>query len=210
MTLVERLARDRFLPVVVLDDVDEAEPLADALVAGGLGTVEVTLRTPAGLPALRRLAGRSDLLVGAGTVVEAEQVDAVVAAGARFVVTPGFDHSVVHRCRRLGVPVLPGVATASEVMAALSLGVDVVKLFPAGLLGGPAMVDALAGPFPGLRVVPSGGVTADSAPEYLARPSVPAVSGSWVTPRDLRSLGGPDGVRAAAARTLADLTAAGG
>jgi 2-dehydro-3-deoxyphosphogluconate aldolase/(4S)-4-hydroxy-2-oxoglutarate aldolase len=118
------------------------------------------------------------VLVGAGTVLTADQVDQAVEAGAAFIVTPGFSPAVVVRCLVLGVPVLPGVGSAGEVMAALEHGLDVVKLFPAALLGGPAMVDALAGPFPGVRLVPSGGVTAETAPDYLARPTVLAVSRS--------------------------------
>jgi 2-dehydro-3-deoxyphosphogluconate aldolase/(4S)-4-hydroxy-2-oxoglutarate aldolase len=118
------------------------------------------------------------VLVGAGTVTTPAQVDRVVEAGAAFVVTPGFRPAVVERCLALGVDVLPGVATAGEIMGALDLGVDVVKLFPAEVLGGVALVDALAGPFPGVRLVPSGGVTAERAPDYLARPSVLAVSRS--------------------------------
>ena len=179
MTFLGRLAADRYLPVVVLDSVADAGRVADAVVQAGLGIVEITLRTPAGLPGLATVAGRDDLLVGAGTVTSVAQVDAVVAAGARFVVTPGFHPPVVERCLALGVPVLPGVGTAGEVMGVLELGLDTVKLFPASVLGGTAMVDALARPFPTLRVVPSGGVTRDLTPEYLARPSVLAVSGSW-------------------------------
>ena len=111
-------------------------------------------------------------------MLTADQVDAVAEAGARFVVTPGFSASVVLRCQELGIPVLPGVSSATEVMAALDLGIDVVKLFPAALLGGPAMADALAGPFPGVRLVASGGVSVQTAPDYLSRPNVVAISRS--------------------------------
>lgn len=193
MNLFDDLGRSRRLPVVVLDGAASASAVIDSLVAGGLGTVEITLRTAAGLPAIEALASRTDVRVGAGTVVTMAQVDAVVEAGARFVVTPGFDRAVVERCLEHGVPVLPGVATPGEVMAALGLRLDVVKLFPARLLGGPHMVDALAGPFPGLRVVPSGGVTAANEAAYLARPSVLAVSGTWVKHR--RGFGDAGGLR---------------
>lgn len=181
--LLERLARDRFLPVAVLDAPEDALRLVEALAAGGLGTLEITLRSAAGLPGIERAAGHTDVLVGAGTVLTVDQVDAVVAAGAAYVVTPGFSHAVVERCLELAIPVLPGIATAGEVMAALSLGLDTVKLFPARQLGGIDMVDALLAPFPTLRVVPSGGIDLETAPGYLSRPAVLAVSGSWVTPR---------------------------
>ncbi|WKN48744.1 bifunctional 4-hydroxy-2-oxoglutarate aldolase/2-dehydro-3-deoxy-phosphogluconate aldolase [Nocardioides sp. Arc9.136] len=173
------LARDRVLPVVTPASVDDALAAVDRLGATGTGTLEVALRTGVAEAALARAAG-GPVLAGAGTVLVPEQVDRVVDAGAAFVVTPGFSAPVVERCLALGVPVLPGVATPGEVMAALSLGLDLVKLFPARELGGPAMVRALAGPFPGLRLVPSGGVTAASAAEYLALDAVLAVSGSWL------------------------------
>ena len=172
---LETLARERLLPLASPASVDDARRAVDTV---GSGLLEIALRRPGGLEALRAVAATPGVLVGAGTVLSAEQVDAVVDAGAAFVVTPGFSASVVDRCLVLGVPVLPGVSSAGEVMAALDLGVDVVKLFPAALLGGPAMADALAGPFPGVRLVPSGGVTAETAPDYLARPNVLAVSRS--------------------------------
>jgi 2-dehydro-3-deoxyphosphogluconate aldolase/(4S)-4-hydroxy-2-oxoglutarate aldolase len=173
------LARDRVLPLLTPRTADDAVAAVDRLAAAGTGTLEVALRTDV---AERALAAAADgpVLVGAGTVLSVEQVDRAVDAGARFVVTPGFSAPVVERCLRLGVPVLPGIATPGEAMAALGLGLDTVKLFPAAQLGGPAMVRALAGPFPGLRVVPSGGVTPMSAQEYLALPTVLAVSGSWL------------------------------
>jgi 2-dehydro-3-deoxyphosphogluconate aldolase/(4S)-4-hydroxy-2-oxoglutarate aldolase len=167
--------------------------------------VEITLRTDAGLEALSTVAGRADVVVGAGTVTSTSQVDRVVAAGARFVVTPGFDRAVVERCLHHGVPVLPGVATPGEVMAAMGLGIDVVKVFPAGLLGGPPFADALAGPFPRLRIVPSGGVTRENAAGYLAKPNVLAVSGTWVTPPGARDRRDPQVVTASAAATVVAL-----
>ena len=180
--LVDVLTRERFLPLVVVDDADTTGLLVDELVAAGVGVVEIALRSDAAVEAVRGAAGRPDVLVGAGTVVTPEQVDAVVDAGAAFVVTPGFAPRVVERCLERGVDVLPGVATAGELMGALALGVSTVKLFPAAALGGLVMVDALAGPFPQVRLVPSGGVTPDLAPAYLERPNVLAVSGSWRRP----------------------------
>lgn len=173
------------IPVVVIDSVEAAAPLADALVAGGLPCAEVTFRTPVAEEAVRALADRGDLLVGAGSVRTEEQVDAAVAAGARFVVSPGFSEAVVARCRTAGVGVLPGVATATEILRALDAGCDVVKLFPASLLGGPAAVRALAAPFPGLRFVPTGGIGPHDLAGYLQIAAVAAVGGSWMVASEL-------------------------
>ena len=164
------LTRCPVVPVVVLDDPEQALPLGEALLAGGIDVVEITLRTDAGLEAIRRLASLPGMHVGAGSVLVPEQVDQVVKAGARFVVSPGLSVDVVQRCRALGVPALPGVATASDLMAACALGLDEVKFFPAGLLGGPAAIRALAAPFTRLSFMPSGGVNADNMADYLARP----------------------------------------
>ena len=174
------LGRCPVVPVVVLDDPDLAIPLGEALLAGGIDVVEITLRTEAGLEAIRRVAGLEGLHVGAGSVLVPDQVDQVVAAGARFVVSPGLSATVVRRCRAAGVAVLPGVATASELMAATALGLTEVKFFPAAQLGGPAAIRALAAPFRHMAFLPSGGVGPDTMADYLALPSVPAVSGSWM------------------------------
>jgi len=177
------LAGHPIVPVVVLDDPARAAGLARALAAGGIGCAEVTLRTPAALDAIRAMAEVPDFTVGAGTVLDRAQLDAVLAAGARFVVSPGYDDELVEATRAAGIGVLPGVATASEVQRAVRAGLDAVKFFPADRLGGLGTIAALAGPFPRMGFVPSGGVTAASAAEYLAHPSVPAVSGSWMAPR---------------------------
>ena len=168
------------LPVLVLDDPDHSAPLADALVAGGLPCAEVTLRTSAAIEVIRRMAADPRMLVGAGTVTTVQQAESAVAAGARFVVSPGLDPAIVKRCHALGVDALPGVATASEVMAAVAAGARTVKLFPAGPLGGPPMVQALAAPFAGVRFVPTGGVGAGDVAAYLRLPAVAAVGGSWI------------------------------
>lgn len=180
-----------------------------ALSRGGVTCVEVTLRTDAGLDALAMLTRETDLLVGAGTVVSRDQVEAVAAAGARFVVSPGFDHDVVDATRTAGMLPLPGVATATEVQRALSAGLDTVKFFPADRLGGLDTIRALAAPFAGLRFVPSGGVTDRNAAEYLSHPAVAAVSGSWIVPID--AVGAEDGDRleSLAAAAVAALTASG-
>jgi len=190
-----RLAVARIVPVLTLDDPAHAGPVAGALKAGGLPVVEVTLRTPGALAALTALAGDPGLLAGAGTVVSLDQVDAVVAAGARFIVTPGTDPAILARCRDLGIPVVPGVATASDIMRAIAEGISIVKLFPAELLGGVRMLTALAAPFPGLRFIPTGGITAGLLPSYLAHPAVLAVGGSWMVAPNLIRDGQWDEIR---------------
>jgi 2-dehydro-3-deoxyphosphogluconate aldolase/(4S)-4-hydroxy-2-oxoglutarate aldolase len=185
MSVLDSIAAAGVLPVVVLDDAAAARPLGAALASGGLPCVEVTFRTAAAEEAIRQLAGDPGLVVGAGTIVEPGQVDRAVRAGARFIVSPGFDRDVVTRCRALDVPLVPGMATATEAMAALRAGVGVVKLFPAGPLGGLAMVRALAAPFPGLRFLPTGGIGPKDVAGYLAHPAVVAVGGSWVADRTL-------------------------
>ena len=183
MSALERIKEIGVVPVVVIDDVSDAPGLADALVEGGLPCAEITLRTPAAQHAIEILACRTELLVGAGTVIDVDQARRAIDAGARFVVTPGLDAAVVRHCQSHGVDVLPGVATATEILGALREGVDVVKLFPAAQLGGPAMLAALAAPFPQLRFVPTGGVGPREAEEYLGSRAVLAVGGSWVAPR---------------------------
>jgi 2-dehydro-3-deoxyphosphogluconate aldolase / (4S)-4-hydroxy-2-oxoglutarate aldolase len=185
MSALDVIAAAGVLPVVVVDDAAAAAPLGAALAAGGLPCVEVTFRTAAAQDAIARLAAEPGVLVGAGTVVDPRQADRAVEYGARFVVSPGFDRVIVDRCRTLGVPVIPGLATATEAMAALRAGVEVVKLFPAGPLGGLAMVGALAGPFPRLRFLPTGGIGERDVAGYLAHPAVLAVGGSWVAERAL-------------------------
>lgn len=177
------LARHRIVPVVVLDDADDAAPLGQALADGGLPVAEVTFRTAAAERSIGVLAERGDLLVGAGTVLTPEQVDRAVAAGATFVVSPGLSRAVVERCREHGVLALPGAVTATEVQAALELGISTVKFFPAGTSGGAAAIAALAAPFGDVRFVPTGGVGPDNLREYLDLPVVLAVGGSWMVPR---------------------------
>ncbi|MFI1726689.1 bifunctional 4-hydroxy-2-oxoglutarate aldolase/2-dehydro-3-deoxy-phosphogluconate aldolase [Streptomyces sp. NPDC020489] len=174
------------LPVLTVPSAVTAGPLADALAAGGARCAEVTFRTPDAEQALKTMAAHGGLTVGAGTVLTPEQVDRAVAAGSRFVVSPGFDEEVVARCRELGVPVVPGIATATELMRALRSGLDTVKLFPAEPLGGIPILRALAAPFPQARFVPTGGIDAARLPAYLAVPAVLAVGGSWMaTPAHL-------------------------
>ena len=175
------LRRCPVVPVVVIHDVAHALPLGEALLAGGITVAEITLRTDTGIHDIEILAKElPELYVGAGSVLVAEHVDQVVDAGAQFVVSPGPSVSVVTRSQHRGVPALPGVATSSELMTAVSLGLTEVKFFPAGLLGGPAAIRALAAPFTTVSFMPSGGVNADNLTDYLAVAAVPAVSGSWM------------------------------
>ena len=183
------LAQHRLLPVLTVAGASPGARLGEALLAGGLPVAEVTLRVDGALDALRAMASSLDLTVGAGTVVTVDQVDRAVDAGAAFVVSPGLHAPVVERCRSLDVPVLPGIATASDAMRAVDLGVGTVKLFPADLVGGPAAVTALAAPFPAMRFVPTGGVGPAVLSSYLALPAVLAVGGSWLAPRDVVAAG---------------------
>jgi 2-dehydro-3-deoxyphosphogluconate aldolase/(4S)-4-hydroxy-2-oxoglutarate aldolase len=194
-----RIAELRVVPVVVLDEPEQALPLASALVAGGLPIAEITLRTPTGLEAIRRVAAAGEVLVGAGTVLTGAQVDDCVAAGADFVVSPGTSREVVERSWERGVLVLPGVVTPSDVMTALSLGVTTMKYFPAATSGGVRGIQALAAPFREVRFVPTGGIDTSNAADYLALPSVIAVGGSWMVPRDRINAGAFDDVAGLAA-----------
>ncbi|WP_308407554.1 bifunctional 4-hydroxy-2-oxoglutarate aldolase/2-dehydro-3-deoxy-phosphogluconate aldolase [Streptomyces olivochromogenes] len=171
------------VPVVVVEDAAHAVPLARALVAGGLPAVEVTLRTPAALDAIRAIAAEvPDAMVGAGTVITPAQVAACVAAGARFLVSPGWTDGLLDAMRASGVPFLPGVSTTTEVVALLERGVREMKFFPAQAAGGTAYLRSLAGPLPQARFCPTGGIGPGTAPEYLALPNVGCVGGSWMVP----------------------------
>jgi 2-dehydro-3-deoxyphosphogluconate aldolase/(4S)-4-hydroxy-2-oxoglutarate aldolase len=183
METLAALGRTHLVPVVVLDDARDAAPLAGALVAGGLPVAEVTFRTPAAADAIRAMADRGDILLGAGTVLTPAQVDEAVAAGASYVVSPGLSRAVVERCREHGILALPGAVTATEIQAALELGLDAVKFFPAGTSCGAPAITALAAPFGGVRFIPTGGIGPANLHEYLAIDAVVAVGGSWMVPR---------------------------
>jgi 2-dehydro-3-deoxyphosphogluconate aldolase/(4S)-4-hydroxy-2-oxoglutarate aldolase len=185
--LAELLARSPVLPVVTIADAAAAVPLARALLAGGLSVIEVTLRTPAAAEAIARIAGEvEDVVVGAGTVLSAREMAAAEQAGARFAVSPGFSASL---SAEASLPLLPGVATASEVMAALEAGHALMKFFPAEAAGGVTLVKALAGPLPQARFCPTGGITPGNAPSYLRLANVVCVGGSWLAPPDLVAAG---------------------
>ncbi|CBG67848.1 MULTISPECIES: bifunctional 4-hydroxy-2-oxoglutarate aldolase/2-dehydro-3-deoxy-phosphogluconate aldolase [Streptomyces] len=184
--LTELLGGARIVPVLTVPDPATAAPLADALAAGGAHCAEVTFRTTGAEQAVKTMAAHGGLVVGAGTILTPDQAERAVAAGARFVVSPGLDDDVVTKCRELGVPVVPGVATATELMRALRAGVDTVKLFPAEAIGGLRTLRALAAPFPQAHFMPTGGIGPDLLTGYLAEPSVVAVGGSWMaTPAHL-------------------------
>ncbi|NGO47223.1 bifunctional 4-hydroxy-2-oxoglutarate aldolase/2-dehydro-3-deoxy-phosphogluconate aldolase [Streptomyces ureilyticus] len=197
------------VPVVVVRDAADAVPLARALVAGGLPAIEVTLRTPAATAAIRAIADEvPGATVGAGTVLTPEQVTESVAAGARFLVSPGWTDVLLEAMRGSGVPFLPGVSTTSEVVALLERGVREMKFFPAQAAGGTAYLKSLAGPLPQARFCPTGGIGLASAPEYLALPNVACVGGSWMLPED--AIAAKDWVRIEAlAREAAALSAGG-
>jgi len=170
------------IPVIVIDDAAHARPLADALVAGGLYALEVTLRTPCALEAIAEMAAVPGAVVGAGTVLDEAQLDAALAAGARFVVAPGLTDRLAHAARERGMPFLPGVATAGDIMRGLDLGLSRFKFFPAEASGGTPALQALAAPFGMARFCPTGGITAATAPDWLALPSVFCIGGSWLYP----------------------------
>ena len=187
--LRELLADVRVLPVLTIHDADDALPLARALQAGGLEAIEITLRTDAALEALERVReGMPDMLVGAGTVVDAKLMAQAASAGAQFAVSPGLTGGLVSASRHFEVPLLPGVATASEAMTAQSAGLDFLKLFLATAIGGTALLKSLAGPLPGLSFCPTGGIDQTSFRDFLALPNVLCVGGSWMVPKEaLRS-----------------------
>jgi len=203
MDVMSALTAARLVPVVVLDDAADADGLAGALVAGGLPIAEVTFRTAAAQESIRAMVSRGDILVGAGTVLSVAQVDRAVAAGAQFVVSPGLSRAVVERCGELEVLALPGAVTATEIQAAIELGLTTVKFFPAGTSGGPSAISALAAPFGGIRFVPTGGVSPKNLAEYLHLPAVAAVGGSWMVPRNMVTAGDFAGIQALTAEAVA-------
>jgi len=203
-----RITTCGIVPVVVIDDWHDAPALGDALTAGGLPVAEITFRTSAAVRAIELLAHDSRLTVGAGTVLSPADADRAHHAGAQFIVSPGFDAQIVRRCRELGVPVIPGVATSSEVMAALRDRLGMVKLFPAQPLGGLRWLNALAAPFPGLRFVPTGGIGAAELAGYTRHPAVAAVGGSWIAPRSLLRSGEFGEITRLAAEAVAIVAAA--
>ena len=185
MNVLELMRAGPVIPVIVIDDLKQAVPLARALVAGGVRVLEVTLRTSAGLAAIEAIARDvPDAIVGVGTVTQAHEFRQSIDAGARFAVTPGLTPALIEAARGLTVPLLPGVMTPADVIGAKAAGYSQLKLFPAQQAGGIGMLKALAGPFPDVTFCPTGGVTAATAPDFLALSNVACVGGSWLTPKE--------------------------
>ena len=184
MNTLDLVQHGPVIPVIVIDRLEDAVPLAQALVAGGVRVLEVTLRTPVALDAIRAMTTVAGAIVGAGTIRSAADARAAHAAGAVFGVSPGYTVEVGAACRKVGLPLLPGVATASEVMAAQADGLSFLKFFPATAAGGIPMLKALAGPFPDVVFCPTGGISVGTAPDFLALPNVKVCGGSWLTPAD--------------------------
>lgn len=184
MNTLDLVTHGPVIPVIVIDRLEDAVPLAEALVAGGVRVLEVTLRTPVALEAIRAMCAVPGAIVGAGTIRSAADARAAKAAGAVFGVSPGYTAEVGAACREMGLPLLPGVATASEVMAAQADGLNFLKFFPATAAGGLPMLKALAGPFPDVVFCPTGGITPATAPDFLGLPNVKVCGGSWLTPAD--------------------------
>ncbi len=176
----QQIKQLQIIPVIALEKAEQADPLADALVAGGLPIAEVTFRTDAAEASIRTMSARQDLLVGAGTVLSVEQVDRAIDAGAQFAVTPGFNPKVVRHCLDKELPIFPGVSSPTEIEMALDHGLQTVKFFPAEALGGLKTLKAIAAPYQMIRFIPTGGIGADNLAEYLAFAPVLACGGSWM------------------------------
>lgn len=188
--ILKEIRKIGIVPVVVLDDVKDAKPLAKALCEGGLPCAEVTFRTDAAEESIRIMTENfPEMLIGAGTVLTVEQVNRAIHAGAKFIVSPGFNPTVVKYCIQRGIPVTPGTATPSEIEAALEKGLDVVKFFPAEPLGGLKMIKAMAAPYTEVLFMPTGGINADNVKEYLAYDRILACGGSWMVSKDLIKAG---------------------
>lgn len=190
MKVLDIMRVGKVIPVIVIDELAQAVPLARALVAGGVRVLEVTLRTPAALPAIRAIAREVEgALVGVGTITRPEEFALAFEAGAVFGVSPGLTPALIGAAEHSELALLPGVMTPSDVIAAVTAGFTELKLFPAQQAGGAGMLRALGGPFPDVTFCPTGGITAATAPEFLALPNVACVGGSWLTPKDAVAAG---------------------
>ena len=190
MTVLELMRFGPVIPVIVIDDADHAVPLARALVDGGIRVLEITMRTAAAMPSVRLIRREvPDIIVGVGTVKSAAQLDFALQTGAQFIVSPGLTPALAKAAANADIPLLPGVMTPSEVMAAVEHGYRQLKFFPAQQAGGVAMLKALHGPFADVTFCPTGGMTPEIAREYLALPNVACVGGSWLTPKELIKTG---------------------
>ena len=205
MLTVEQVAACGVVPVVVLDDAEQAVPAAKALLKGGINAMEITFRTSAAKASIEKVAKEvPGMIVGAGTVVNFQQVHDAVEAGAKFLVSPGSDAEVIAEAIKLGVPITPGVVTPSEIMIGLKLGLKVFKFFPAENYGGLKTIKALSGPFPQIKILPTGGINQNNAAEYFKNPKIVAVGGSWMVTKDMVAAGDFAGIteKSAAATAL--------
>lgn len=203
MNVIELMRIGPVIPVIVIDDIETAVPLARALVAGGVQVLELTLRTPVALEAIRAIADEVEgAILGVGTLTRAQDFDAAIKAGALFGVSPGLTPELIAASKDSGLPLLPGVMTPSDVIAARAAGFRQLKLFPAQQAGGVGMLKALGGPFPDVTFCPTGGISAATAAEFLALPNVACVGGSWLTPADAIAAGDWDRITALARATL--------
>lgn len=181
----EVLSVSPIIPVITIEDENDAIPLAKALSEGGINVMEITLRTPAGVKSIEKIAKElPDIVVGAGTVVNNAQYDEVYKAGAKFVISPGFSTKLLDHASKNSLPLIPGVASASEIMTAMEYGLDTFKLFPANIVGGVGALKAFAGPFTDIKFCPTGGVNLENLNEFLSLPNVLCVGGTWIVPKD--------------------------
>jgi len=195
MLTIDQVAACGVVPVVVLEDAAQAVPTAKALLKGGINAMEITFRTAAAKESIARVAKEvPEMIVGAGTVVNLENLHDAVEAGAKFIVCPGSDPEIIQEAMRLNVPITPGVVTPSEIMMGLKLGVKVFKFFPAESFGGLKTIKALCGPFPQIRIIPTGGINQNNAAEYFKNPKIVAVGGSWMCAKDLIAAGDFDAI----------------
>ncbi|MBN1854062.1 MAG: bifunctional 4-hydroxy-2-oxoglutarate aldolase/2-dehydro-3-deoxy-phosphogluconate aldolase [Pirellulales bacterium] len=201
--LFQRIGELKLIPLATFDQAEHALPLADALLAGGLPVAEVTFRTDAAEEAIRRIANRGDLLVGAGTVLTTDQADRAIDAGAAFLVAPGTNPKVVAHSLKRGVPIIPGVATPTDIELGMSFGLEVLKIFPIEVLGGIRMLKAISGPYPQIRFIPTGGISAENMLDYLELPQVLACGGSWLVGRDKMANNEFDAIQKSIAKAVA-------
>ena len=195
MLTIDQVAACGVVPVVVLEDAEQAVPTAKALLAGGINAMEITFRTAAARDCIARVAAEvPEMIVGAGTVINVEQLHQAVDAGAKFIVSPGSDADIIKEAMKLDVAVTPGVVTPSEIMLGLRLGVKVFKFFPAESFGGLKTIKALCGPFPQIRIIPTGGINQANVADYFKNPKIVAVGGSWMCTKDMISAGDFDAI----------------
>ena len=197
LVVLQLMKKSGVIPVVVLDDTAKALTTANALLAGGVSVMEITFRTAAAADSIKAVSENCpEMLVGAGTVVTLDQCKQALECGAKFIVSPGFDPEVVSWCVERNIPITPGCVTPTEIMAAMKLGLNVVKFFPAGVYGGLKAMKSLSAPFGGIKFIPTGGIDAKNLKEYLEAPFVHAVGGSWLCPKKEIAVGNFDAITA--------------